>query len=51
MSFDSRWPVVPIGEVVDNKDSKRVPLKQADRAVKQGEYPYYGASGIRPVGK
>ncbi len=46
MSFNSRWPIVPIGKVVANKDSKRIPLKQADRAARQGEYPYYGASGI-----
>ncbi|WP_204150719.1 restriction endonuclease subunit S [Leptolyngbya sp. CCY15150] len=46
MSLASCWPVVALGEVVDNKNSKRIPLKQSDRAAQSGEYPYYGASGI-----
>ena len=32
------------GELTDNFDSIRVPVKQADR--RAGPYPYYGASGI-----
>ena len=35
-----------LGETVKNHDSKRVPLKQSDRAAKIGTYPYYGASGV-----
>ncbi|MEM8642260.1 MAG: restriction endonuclease subunit S [Cyanobacteria bacterium P01_G01_bin.54] len=41
-----KWPIRSFGEVVINRDSQRIPLKQADRLQKQGDYPYYGASGI-----
>jgi len=34
----------PFGELIENFDSIRVPVKEADR--KKGPYPYYGASGI-----
>ncbi len=40
------WPLVPFGDVVENFDSKRIPIKQADRKQKSGKYPYYGASGV-----
>ena len=33
-------------EVVDFLDGQRKPLESADRAKRQGKYPYYGASGI-----
>ena len=33
-----------LGEVCEVLDSKRKPVKKADR--KQGKYPYYGATGI-----
>ena len=35
---------MPLGELVENLDGKRIPVKEADR--KSGPYPYYGASGI-----
>ncbi|MCB1850769.1 MAG: N-6 DNA methylase [Gammaproteobacteria bacterium] len=38
------WPMVGLGEVAENLDSKRVPITKGDR--KEGPYPYYGASGI-----
>ncbi len=38
------WKETPLGELTDNFDSIRVPVKQADR--RSGPYPYYGASGI-----
>lgn len=38
------WPLVPLGELTDNFDGRRVPVKEIDR--KPGPYPYYGASGI-----
>jgi type I restriction enzyme S subunit len=38
------WRERPFGELTDNFDSVRVPVKDADRRV--GPYPYYGASGI-----
>nr|VFJ47879.1 MAG: type I restriction enzyme M protein [Candidatus Kentron sp. DK] len=41
---DPEWPVVELGNACENLDSKRVPITKGDR--KEGEYPYYGASGI-----
>jgi type I restriction enzyme S subunit len=40
------WPVRPFGVLVKNEDGRRKPVKEADRAERHGEYPYYGASGI-----
>lgn len=40
------WEVRPLGEVVENRDGRRVPLKSAARAKRSGKFPYYGASGI-----
>jgi type I restriction enzyme S subunit len=38
--------VKPLGELVSNQDGRRRPVKSSDRAIRQGKYPYYGASGI-----
>jgi len=38
------WRERPIGELTENFDGRRVPVKEADR--RPGPYPYYGASGI-----
>lgn len=38
------FPIVTLGSICKNYDSKRVPITQSDR--KEGDYPYYGASGI-----
>ena len=38
------WYVRPLGDLTDNFDSMRIPVKKADR--RPGPYPYYGASGI-----
>jgi len=38
------WALRPIGDLTENLDSIRVPVKEADR--RTGAYPYYGASGI-----
>ncbi|MDM8532781.1 restriction endonuclease subunit S, partial [Anaerolineales bacterium HSG25] len=35
-----------MGDIVENHDQKRIPLKSADRSLRSGKYPYYGASGI-----
>jgi restriction endonuclease S subunit len=35
-----------LGNLVENQDAIRVPVKAVDRAETQGEFPYYGASGI-----
>lgn len=41
-----KWLVQPFSNVVINHDSHRKPVKEADRAKRHGQYPYYGASGI-----
>lgn len=38
------WPTATLGELAINLDTKRKPVKEADR--RPGPYPYYGASGI-----
>lgn len=43
---DKGWPIRPFGELATNQDGRRKPVKASDRAQVQGEYPYYGASGI-----
>jgi len=40
------WEVKKLGDILENKDSDRVPVKKSDRKEMAGEYPYYGASGI-----
>ena len=40
----AEWRKRPLGELTDNFDSVRVPVKERDRIV--GPYPYYGASGV-----
>src|SRR2546425_2943757 len=40
------WPVKPFGDLANNQDGRRKPVKASDRAERKGEYPYYGASGI-----
>lgn len=40
------WKLAELTDVVEFLNGKRVPLKSADRAKRQGQYPYYGASGI-----
>jgi type I restriction enzyme S subunit len=40
------WEVGPVGARLDNFDSKRVPVSGAERAKRQGPYPYHGAAGV-----
>jgi restriction endonuclease S subunit len=40
------WHEVALSEVVEFLDGKRKPIKEADRAKRNGIFPYYGASGI-----
>lgn len=40
------WEVVELGDFVNIFDSKRIPLSNAQREGKQGQYPYFGATGI-----
>jgi restriction endonuclease S subunit len=39
-----KWPLLELGEICENLDSKRLPITIRDR--KEGKYPYFGASGI-----
>lgn len=39
------WKWVRLGDIFINNDSKRIPVRKADR--KPGPYPYYGASGVQ----
>lgn len=41
---NERWHTYQLGDVTENFDSKRIPVKEAER--KPGPYPYYGASGV-----
>ena len=41
----NEWTTVPLGELCDVLDSKRKPITKRDREA--GEYPYYGATGIK----
>ncbi len=38
------WPRVPLGELTENFDGRRVPVKESER--RPGPFPYYGASGV-----
>lgn len=40
------WPTRRIDDIAIFLNARRVPVKAADRAKRQGAYPYYGASGI-----
>ncbi len=42
--MSSEWPTAKLGDLTINLDTRRKPVKEADR--KPGPYPYYGASGI-----
>ncbi|MGV8049021.1 MAG: N-6 DNA methylase [Anaerolineaceae bacterium] len=40
----SKWPMVRLGDLIENLDSRRVPIRKSER--NPGPYPYYGATGI-----
>jgi len=42
----AEWSETTIGDVIDIFDSKRIPLSGSVRQQRQGQYPYYGASGV-----
>jgi type I restriction enzyme S subunit len=42
----SEWPEALLGELVQNFDSRRIPLSSREREKRRGQYPYYGATGI-----
>ena len=43
-SQEGDWTALPLGEICENLDSRRIPITKSDRA--EGDIPYYGASGI-----
>jgi type I restriction enzyme S subunit len=40
------WNMVPLLEIADLHDSRRVPLNATERAKRKGNFPYYGANGL-----
>jgi len=42
--INPEWPMVKLGGIAENLDSRRVPITKGDRT--SGSIPYYGASGI-----
>ncbi len=40
------WKVGYLGDVVENFDSKRIPLSSREREKRKGNYRYYGATGV-----
>jgi type I restriction enzyme S subunit len=40
------WSISQLSECAKFLDNQRIPLKQGDREVRSGAFPYYGASGI-----
>ncbi len=42
--MESEWRLRPLGDLTENFDSIRVPIKRANR--RRGPSPYYGASGV-----
>ena len=40
------WRTETLGEHLVNFDSKRIPVSGAERAGRQGPYPYHGAAGV-----
>jgi type I restriction enzyme S subunit len=40
------WQWVQLGQYVENLDGRRVPVSKKEREARQGDFPYYGASGV-----
>lgn len=40
------WEVIELKEVIENYDSKRIPLAGNERANRERKYPYYGAASL-----
>ncbi len=45
MNLPVGWTEVPLLDVTQLHDARRIPLNQAERAAMPGEYPYFGANG------
>jgi restriction endonuclease S subunit len=44
IEIDEEWDKAKLGDICENLDSQRKPVTKSDRV--EGQYPYYGASGI-----
>jgi type I restriction enzyme S subunit len=44
--INDRWDECCVADFGGNENNKRIPLKQADRDLRDGIYPYYGATGV-----
>src|SRR3990167_6410345 len=42
----TNWIAGKVKHVTENLDKRRIPLSGEERGTRQGEFPYYGASGI-----
>jgi type I restriction enzyme S subunit len=40
------FPTCALGDLIELHDDRRVPLSAAQRANRQGQFPYYGAQGV-----
>ncbi len=40
------WMWCRFQDITVNRDGKRIPISKEDRKIRQGEYDYYGASGV-----
>jgi type I restriction enzyme, S subunit len=40
------WTMKSVEQTTSNHDGKRIPVRAADRALRRGRFPYYGASGV-----
>lgn len=40
------WDVGKLGDIIENFDSKRIPLSSREREKRKGKFPYYGATKI-----
>lgn len=45
MTLPARWAEARLGELVDILDAQRVPVNSKEREKRQGDVPYYGATG------
>ncbi len=45
VTADKNWKITPLEDCVDILDSQRIPVNSDERANRQGNIPYYGATG------
>ena len=40
MTLQNGWTIASLGDIAENHDSRRVPLKEGDREMRRGDFPY-----------